>query len=101
MKWSQNQLCSLYNGTLGQVMITPWNPDNTMDMDEVYVQLSLLRDERKLEGTSKTEFEDYSEIFSSHGHHLIPKRILVYGKPGVGKSTFSKKLAVDLSLIHI
>ena len=76
-------------------MITPWNPDNTMDMDEVYVQLSLLRDERKLDGTSKTEFEDYSEIFSSHGHHLIPKRILVYGKPGVGKSTFSKKLAVD------
>ena len=66
-----------------------------MDMDEVYVQLSLLRDERKLDGTTKTEFEDYSEIFSSHGHHVIPKRILVYGKPGVGKSTFSKKLAVD------
>ena len=76
-------------------MITPWNPDNTMDMDEVYVQLTLLRDERKLDGTTKTEFEDYSDIFSSHGHHLIPKRILVYGKPGVGKSTFSKKLAVD------
>ena len=76
-------------------MITPWNPDNTMDMDEVYVQLTLLRDERKLDETRKTEFEDYSEIFSSHGHHLIPKRILVYGKPGVGKSTFSKKLAVD------
>ena len=66
-----------------------------MDMDEVYIQLSLLRDERKLDGTTKTEFEDYREIFSSHGHHLIPKRILVYGKPGVGKSTFSKKLAVD------
>ena len=76
-------------------MITPWNPDNTMDMDEVYVQLTLLRDERKLDGTTKTELEDYSEIFSSNGHHLIPKRILVYGKPGVGKSTFSKKLAVD------
>ena len=76
-------------------MITPWNPDNTMDMDEVYVQLTLLRDERKLDETRKTKFEDYSEIFSSHGHHLIPKRILVYGKPGVGKSTFSKKLAVD------
>ena len=76
-------------------MISPWNPDNTMDMDEVYVQLTLLRDERKLDETRKTKFEDYSEIFSSHGHHLIPKRILVYGKPGVGKSTFSKKLAVD------
>ena len=76
-------------------MITPWNPDNTMDMDEVYVQLTLLRDKRKLDETIKTELEDYSKIFLSHGHHLIPKRILVYGKPGVGKSTFSKKLAVD------
>ena len=66
-----------------------------MDMDEVYVKLTLLRDERKLDETIKTELEDYSEIFLSHGHHLIPKRILVYGKPGVGKSTFSKKLAVD------
>ena len=66
-----------------------------MDMDEVYVQLTLLRDKRKLDETIKTELEDYSEIFLSHGHHLIPKRILVYGKPGVGKSTFSKKLAVD------
>ena len=66
-----------------------------MDMDEVYVQLTLLRDERKLDETIKTELKDYSEIFSSHGYHLLPKRILVYGKPGVGKSTFSKKLAVD------
>ena len=76
-------------------MITPWNPDNTMDMDEVYVQLTLLRDERKLDETIKTELEDYSEMFSSHGHHVIPKRILAYGHPGVGKSTFSKKLGVD------
>ena len=78
-------------------MITPWDRNNTMDIDEVYVQLTLLRDDRTLAGTKKEKIKDYSEIFASHGHHLIPKRILVYGRPGIGKSTFTKKLVVDWS----
>ena len=78
-------------------MISPWDRDNTMDIDEVYVQLTLLRDDRKLSGTTTKKLEDYSEIFASHGHHLIPKRILAYGRPGIGKSTFTKKLVVDWS----
>ena len=49
-------------------MITPWDRDNTMDIDEVYVRLTLLRDDRKLAGTTKKKLEDYSELFLSLIH---------------------------------
>ena len=54
-------------------MITPWDRDNTMDIDEVYVQLTLLRDNRTLAGTTKQKIKDYSEIFAvSYTHLTLP-----------------------------
>ncbi|KAL9979035.1 hypothetical protein ACROYT_G016627 [Oculina patagonica] len=80
---------------MSQVKITPWDPDNTVHIDGMYIQLSMLRDDRKPDGTTKEKLDDYSEIFEGHEHHLNPKRILVYGRPGIGKSTFTQKIAVD------
>ena len=75
--------------------ITPWDPENTVDIDETDIQLSMLRDDRKPHETTKEKIQDYAEIFNGYGRHLNPKRILVYGKPGIGKSTFAQKIAVD------
>ena len=90
----QDQLRAHYN-TMSQVKRTPWDPDNTMDIDEIYTELSWFKDEKKGKENPKTKLEDYTDIFKGHKRFTNPKRMLVYGRPGIGKSTFSQKIAVD------
>ena len=57
--------------------------------------MSWVKDDRKPSGVTQKELEDYTDIFKGDEHHPNPKRLLVYGRPGVGKSTFSRKTAFD------
>ena len=51
-----------------------------------------MRDHRKPSGVTQEELEDYTDMFKGK-----PTRMLVYGRPGIGKSTFCKKAAYDWS----
>ena len=74
--------------------MAPWDPNDTVHIDEVYTRLSWCREDKHPRGIQQVELSDYSEIFSPH-NNAIPKRILVKGQGGIGKSTFVQKLAVD------
>ena len=46
---------------------------------------------------TQKELEDYTDMFKDDEYDRKPTRTLVYGRPGIGKSTFCKKAAYDWS----
>ena len=54
-----------------------------------------MKEEQTPAGTRQSEVEHYSDLFIANKKGVIPKRILVQGQTGIGKSTFVKKLLVD------
>ena len=77
--------------------IIPWDQSSAIHIDDIYTTLSWVRDDRKPSGVTQEELEDYTDTFKGDKHHPNPKRLLVYGRPGIGKTTFSKKTAFDWS----
>ena len=87
----QEKLKSYYD-TFSKVKIVPWDESSSIEIDEIYTPLNWVRDHRKPSGVTQEELEDYTDMFK--GKHT---RMLVYGRPGIGKSTFCKKAAYDWS----
>ena len=72
-----------------------WSKKSVVDIHQIYTRLSWVKDEQTPAGTTQSELEHYSDLFTANKNGVIPKRILVQGQTGIGKSTFVKKLLVD------
>ena len=66
-----------------------------MDIHQIYTRLAWVKEEQTLAGPSRTELTHYTDVFTAKKKGVAPKRILVQGQTGIGKSTFVKKLSVD------
>ena len=101
-----------------KIEMIPWVQSYTVPMDELYTELTLEQIENKPTGSIPIKLETYSELFNekktadeqqSHPEATSDptrkkcrsfkgkkgKKILVKGDPGMGKSTFGRKIAFD------
>ncbi|CAH3180188.1 unnamed protein product [Porites lobata] len=92
----QKQLRSIYE-TSSKVKIVPWDQSSAVHIDEIYTQLSWLMDEKKPSGVTQKELKHYTDIFDGGRLGHTPKRILVHGRPGIGKTVFTQKATFDWS----
>ncbi|KAL9979405.1 hypothetical protein ACROYT_G017064 [Oculina patagonica] len=61
-------------------------------------RMSWVKDEQTLAGSSQTELSHYTDLFTEKTKNgAVPKRVLVQGETGIGKTTFVKRLLVDWS----
>ena len=90
----RSKLADLYKRT-AKVPTSVWSSVCQVELDQIYTRLSLVKKEKFPTGTLQSNLTDYSELFTSNKKGIVPKRILVQGETGIGKSTFVKKVALD------
>ena len=72
-----------------------WCKKSVVDIHQIYTPLSWVKEKQTTAGTTQSEVKHYTELFTANKNGVIPKRVLVQGQTGIGKSTFVKKLLVD------
>eukprot|EP00057_Strongylocentrotus_purpuratus_P010245 XP_011664719.1 PREDICTED: uncharacterized protein LOC105438508 [Strongylocentrotus purpuratus] len=79
-----------YRSTLCKIRADPLNPASTVQFDDMYTNLFLQEEH----GTEKRML-DYNDILDLKVNEEFPKRIMVQGEAGAGKTTFCAKIAWD------
>ena len=94
MKSCRSNLAEHYKRT-ASVATSVWTKKSPVDIHQIYTRLSWVKEEQTLAGSSRSELKHYTDVFTASKNGVVPKRILVQGQTGIGKSTFVKKLSVD------
>ena len=81
-----------------KIEVAPWIRDYVVDMQELYCELILEKIAYRASGRKMTTVENYQVLFDQNA--LVPNKILAKGDPGMGKTTWAKKIAWDWAKGH-
>ena len=100
METCRSKLAEYYKNS-GTVPTSVWSTLDPVDIHEIYTRLSWVKQEQHAAGSSQTELNHYCDLFAANKSGTFPKRILVQGQTGIGKTTFVKKLALDWAQLNL
>ena len=77
--------------------LTPfsWCQGFHFQLSDIYTRLRLLSRGKKARGTATQKVVEMNEIFQPHEECEQPKKVLIEGNPGMGKTTYCNKIAYD------
>ena len=73
----------------------PWCEDFQFQLSDIYTRLRMVSREKKARVTAEQRVVETTEIFKPHDECRKPRKVLIEGKPGMGKTTYCNKVAYD------
>ena len=84
----------LYKDREGWLSPFPWCEEFGFHLDNIFTRLKMVS-RKKERGVKTDSIVNMLEIFKPHEEHSQPKRLLIEGQPGIGKTTYCNKVAYD------
>ena len=76
------------------ILPVPWCDSFSFQLENIFTRLSIVAKE-KTRGKATNEVTSMTSIFTPHEDCQRPKVVLIEGEPGMGKTTYCRKLAYD------
>ena len=84
----------LYKRREGRLVPFPWCEELDFNLNDIFTRLKIVNKE-KTRGKLTDEITNMTAIFRPHPDCQKPRILLIEGEPGMGKTTYSQKLAYD------
>ncbi|KAL9964242.1 hypothetical protein ACROYT_G027855 [Oculina patagonica] len=84
----------LYKSREGWLSPFPWCEEFHFHLNDIFTRLKMIN-RKKTRGTATDEIVNMSAIFKPHEECSQPRTVIIEGKPGMGKTTYCKKLVYD------